>query len=316
MAADAGRLVMGCANAGNLWQAITDDEATALLAAAWDGDIRWFDTAPHYGLGLSERRLGTFLRGRPRAEFVVSTKVGKRLVPSPETAGQWDDQGFAVHADQRRVWDFSPAGIRASLAGSLARLGLDRVDAALLHDPDEQASAAVGPAITSGLAALAELRADGAVDMIGIGSKSTDALLVAVRTGLVDVVMVAGRYTLLEQPAAEQLLPECAERGIRVLVAGVFNSGLLATPDPGPDARYEYAAVPPTILSRARALAARCADHGVELPAAALQFPLRHPAVGRVVIAGADAAQVRQNLARAAAPVPEELWAELEAVSA
>jgi D-threo-aldose 1-dehydrogenase len=152
--------------------------------------------------------------------------------------------------------------------------------------------------------------------MIGIGSKSTDALLAAVRTGLVDVVMVAGRYTLLEQPAAERLLPECAERGITVLVAGVFNSGLLATSDPGPDARYEYGAVPPTVLARARTLAARCTAHGVELPTAALQFPLRHPAIGRVVIAGADAAQVRQNVERVAAPVPNELWAELEAVSA
>jgi D-threo-aldose 1-dehydrogenase len=314
--ADRDRLAMGCANAGNLWQAVSDDEAAALLAAAWDGGIRWFDTAPHYGLGLSERRLGAFLAGRPRDGFVVSTKVGKLLVPSPETASTWDDQGFAVPADRRRVWDFSRAGVRASLAGSLARLGLDRVEVALLHDPDEQAPAAVGPAITSGLDALAELRAEGAVDMIGIGSKSTDALLAAVRTGLVDVVMVAGRYTLLEQPAAEQLLPECAERGIRVLVAGVFNSGLLATPDPGPDARYEYGAVPPGVLDRARALAARCTEHGVDLPTAALQFPLRHPAVTRVVLAGADAAQVRQNLTRAAAPVPEELWTALEAVPA
>jgi D-threo-aldose 1-dehydrogenase len=221
-----------------------------------------------------------------------------------------------VPADQRRVWDFSPAGIRASLAGSRQRLGLDRIDVAMLHDPDEQEPSAVGPAITSGLAALATLRAEGAVDMIGIGSKSTDALLTAVRTGLVDVVMVAGRYTLLEQPAAEQLLPECAERGITVLAAAVFNSGLLATPDPGPDARYEYGTVPPAVLARARTLAARCAEHGVELPTAALQFPLRHPAVGRVVLAGADAAQVRQNVARVAAPVPEQLWAELEAVPA
>jgi D-threo-aldose 1-dehydrogenase len=312
----ADRLAMGCANAGNLWQAITDDEAAALLGAAWDGGIRWFDTAPHYGLGLSESRLGAFLAGRLREEFVVSTKVGKLLVPSPETAGRWDDQGFAVPADRRRVWDFSPAGVRASLAGSLQRLGLDRVDIALLHDPDEQEAAAVGPAITSGLAALAALRAEGTVDMIGIGSKSTDALLAAVRTGLVDVVMVAGRYTLLEQPAAEQLLPECAERGITVLVAGVFNSGLLATPAPGPDARYEYGTVPPGVLARARELARRCTAQGVELPTAALQFPLRHPAVARVVIAGADAAQVQQNLARAGAPVPEQLWAELEAVPA
>lgn len=315
-AADPGRLAMGCANAGNLWQAITDDEAAALHGAAWDSGIRWFDTAPHYGLGLSERRLGAFLAGQPRDEFVVSTKVGKLLVPSPETAGRWDEQGFAVHADQRRVWDFSPAGIRASLAGSRQRLGLDRIDVALLHDPDEQAPAAVGPAITSGLGALAALREAGTVDMIGIGSKSTDALLAAARTGLVDVVMVAGRYTLLEQPAAEWLLPECAERGITVLVAGVFNSGLLATSDPGPDARYEYGDVPPSVLARARSLAARCTAHGVELPTAALQFPLRHPAVGRVVIAGADAAQVRQNVERAAAPVPDELWAELEAVPA
>lgn len=305
------RLAMGCANTGNLWQAITDAEAAALLGAAWDGGLRWFDTAPHYGLGLAERRLGAFLAGRPRAEFVVSTKVGKRLVPSPATAHLRDDQGFDVPADRRRVWDFSPDGVRATFAGSLDRLGLDRVDVGMLHDPDEQEPAAVRPAITSGLAALAELRAEGLVGTIGIGSKSTDTLLAAVRTDAVDVVMVAGRYTLLEQPAAQELLPECAERGITVLVAGVFNSGLLATPEPGPGDRYEYADVPPDQLAKARALAQRCAAHGVGLPTAALQFPLRHPAVHRVVIAGADAGQVRQNLARAAAPVPEELWARL-----
>ncbi|MGI5131429.1 aldo/keto reductase [Pseudonocardia sp. CA-107938] len=309
------RLAMGCANVGNLWQAITDDEAAALLASAWDAGIRWFDTAPHYGLGLSERRLGQFLAGRPDAEFVVSTKVGKLLVPSPETAGQWDEQGFAVPAEWRRAWDFTREGVRASLAASAERLGC-RIEVALLHDPDEQEPAAVGPSITSGMAALAELREEGAVDRIGIGSKSTDALLAAVRTGLADVVMIAGRYTLLEQPAAARLLPECADRGVEVLVAGVFNSGLLATSDPGPDAHYEYGAVPPAVLEKARELAARCTAHGVELPTAALQFPLRHPAVRRIVIAGADAAQVRQNVARLAEPVPDELWAELAGVPA
>lgn len=309
--AEVTRLVMGCADVGNLWRAIGDGDAAALLGAAWECGIRRFDTAPHYGLGLSERRLGAFLAGRPRAGFAVSTKVGRRLVPSPGTAHRTDaDHGFAVPADHRRVWDFTPSGIRACLAGSLERLGLDRIDVALLHDPEEQDGDA-GPSIASGTAALAALRTEGLVGAVGIGSKSVDALLAAVRTGAVDVVLVAGRYTLLEQSAAEVLLPECAARGVEVLVAGVFNSGLLATPRPMPGDRYEYAAAPPALLARARELAARCAVHGVELPAAALQFPLRHPAVARVVLGAADAEQVRHNVRRAAEPVPEALWAAL-----
>lgn len=310
--AEVTRLVMGCADVGNLWRAVGDREAAALLGAAWACGIRRFDTAPHYGLGLSERRLGAFLAGRPRASFAVSTKVGRRLVPSPGTAHRPDHHGFAVPADHRRVWDFTPDGIRACLAGSLQRLGLDGVDVALLHDPEEQ-DGDVAATIASGIETLAALRASGLVGAVGIGSKSVDALLAAVRTGAVDVVLVAGRYTLLEQPAAETLLPECAARGVEVLVAGVFNSGLLATPDPAPGDRYEYAAAPPALLARARELAARCAAHGVELPAAALQFPLRHPAVTRVVLGAADAEQVRANVRRAAEPVPDALWAELAA---
>lgn len=306
---DRARLVLGGADVGNVGPALSDADAARLLATAWELGIRRFDTAPHYGLGRSEQRLGAFLAGR--SDYQLSTKVGRLLVPSPDTAHRQDD-GFAVPADHRRVWDFSEAGIRRSLADSLDRMGLDRVDTLLLHDPDDQDPAAVGPSITSGVAALVALRSEGLVRRIGIGSKSTGALLTAVRTGDLDVVMVAGRYTLLERPAAAQLLPECRDRGVEVQVAGVFNSGLLATAQPPDDARYEYGSAPAAQLARARELAALCAASGVELPAAALQFPLRHPAVGAVVVGGSTPAQIRQNLRRAAAPIPATFWTQLE----
>ncbi|HZG91464.1 MAG TPA: aldo/keto reductase [Pseudonocardia sp.] len=302
-----GPIGLGGANLGNLFAPMTDAEADALLAAAWDGGVRYFDTAPHYGLGLSERRLGRFLAGRPRAEYVLSTKAGRLLRPSPETADRTDEDNlYAVPADTRRVWDFSADGVRRSLEESLQRLGLDRVDVLLLHDPDEHD---LHPALATGLPALARLREEGLVRAVGVGSKSTTALLAAARSGAVDLLMVAGRYTLLEQPVAAEVLPECRDRGIGVLAAGVLNSGLLAGPRPG--ASYEYATVPEDVLARARRLAETCAASGVELPTAALQFPLREPAVRAVVLGAGSAEQLRENLRRLREPVPDALWERL-----
>ena len=264
-----GRLGYGAADVGNLYRAMSDAEARAVLEAAWESGVRYFDTAPHYGLGLSERRLGSFLATKPREQFRVSTKAGRLLRPSPETAARQDDaHGFAVPASLRRVWDFSAAGIRASLDESLERLGLSRVDILYLHDPDEHDLAA-------------------------------------------DLAMVAGRYTLLEQPALDEVIPACRAAGVGIVAASVFNSGLLATPNPRAGDRYEYGAAPDELLERARRLAEICARHGVALPEAALQFPLREPAVRCVVAGGATAEQVRENARRMRVRLPERLWDEL-----
>ena len=302
----------GAAALGNLYRAIGDDEARALVDAAWAVGIRHFDVAPHYGLGLAESRLGQALATRPRSEYLLSTKVGRLLEPSPETAHQLDDS-FVVPAGLRRVWDTSEAGLRRSLAASRERIGIDRVDIAYLHDPEENvpAGGTLEGVLAEALPALARLREEGVVSAVGVGSKSTEALLAAVRTGLMDVAMVAGRYTLLEQPAAAELLPACLDLGVRVVAVGVYNSGALSQDVPRPDLPYEYGPMPPAVLDRIRRLANVCHRHGTTLPTAALQFPLRHPAVAGIVIGAQSADQVRQNADRYAAAVPEVLWAEL-----
>ncbi|MFC4044226.1 aldo/keto reductase [Dactylosporangium siamense] len=298
------RLGLGCAQLGNLYHEIDDDRARATVDAAWDAGVRYFDTAPHYGLGLSERRLGEALRERRRDQYTISTKVGRLLVGDPSYAGGMDTEGFVVPATHRRVWDFSRDGIRRSLEASLARLGLDRVDVALLHDPEEHAEVA----LRTGFPALAELREEGLVGAIGAGSKDAAILTRLVTECTPDVVMVAGRFTLLEQPALDTLLPTCAAAGVEVVNVGVFNSGLLAVDDPGADLPYEYGAAPAALVAKARAIAGVCDRHGTTLPAAALAFAAGHPAV-TAVAGGADSPeQVRRNAALAIAPPPGSLW--------
>lgn len=306
-----GPLSYGAANVGNLYRALDDDAARTLLQTAWDCGIRYFDTAPHYGLGLSERRLGAFLATKPRTEFTVSTKVGRLLVPDPAGAGRLDDENhFAVPADLRRTWDFTEDGIRRSLEESLQRLGLDSVDVLYLHDPEEHD---LTVAVSTALPALAGLREEGQVAAVGVGSKSTEALLAGVRTGMLDLLMVAGRYTLVEQPVLDEVLPECRARSVEVVNAAVFNSGILAADSPQADGRYEYGTVPPDVLARAQAIAAVCAKFDVDLPTAALQYTLRDPAVRTVVVGAATPAQIRQNDHRMRVPVPAELWEALVA---
>ena len=297
----------GAAAAGNLYRALDDDAARELLDTVWDTGIRYFDTAPHYGLGLSERRLGAMLRERPRSQYVLSTKAGRLLEESPQTAGQRDDDIFEVPATHRRRWDFSPAGIRRSLEESLERLGLDRVDIIYLHDP-EVSDQPVAAAVDRGLDALAALRDEGLVTAIGVGTADLDVIDRAVRTGLVDLVMLAGRYTLLEAPAADHVVPLCRERGVGIVNAAVFNSGLLAAPTPRADSHYRYGDVPPDKLARARQLARVCERFEVPLPAAAMQFGLREPAVRSVVVGAGRPDQVRENVARMELAIPEELW--------
>lgn len=304
-----GAFSLGTASLGNLYEAVSDEQAWSVLDAAWECGVRYFDTAPHYGLGLSERRVGAFLATKPRAEFLVSTKVGRLLVPDRGGAGQLDlANNFAVPASHQRVWNFSADGVRSSLDDSLDRLGLDFVDVLYLHDPDEYD---LVPALESGLPALAELRENGVVSAIGVGSKCTDALVAGVRSGLLDLVMPAGRFTLLEQPALDELLPQCRQRSVDVANAAVFNSGLLASPNPSAGDRYEYSEAPPDVLAKARAIGEVCAEFGVDIPTAALRFSLREPQVRTVVVGAASADQVRENHRRMTTTVPDELWTTL-----
>ncbi|MCK3769525.1 aldo/keto reductase [Microbacterium aerolatum] len=300
----------GAANVGNLFRALADDEAWAVLDAAWESGIRYFDTAPHYGLGLSERRLGAFLQTKPREEFFLSTKAGRLLRPNPAYAGGLDtDNDFFVPDDLQRVWDFSDAGIRTSLDESRERLGIDRIDLVYLHDPERHD---LDLAIAEAFPALERLRSEETIGAIGVGSMVSDALARSVREADLDAIMIAGRYTLLEQPAAEDVLPACRERGTGVVAASVFNSGLLAKAEPTRDSRYEYGGVPDEIWDRLQRIVAVCRAHDVPLPAAAIQFPLRDAATRSVVVGSSRPEQVRQNAALAATDIPHEFWAELE----
>ena len=214
----------GAAQLGNLFRETSDAEAADAVDAAWEGGIRYYDTAPHYGLGLSEQRLGSALAGRPRAEMLLSTKVGRLLVPSPDTAELPDDEGYAVPASMRRVWDFSADGVRRSLDASLDRLGLDHIDIVYVHDPDDHGDAASGSAVP----ALVALREQGVVDAIGVGMNQSAMPAEFVRRHDIDLVMLAGRYTLLDQSALDDLLPVAADRNVGIVAAGVYNSGLLS----------------------------------------------------------------------------------------
>ncbi|WP_049569657.1 aldo/keto reductase [Streptomyces sp. SBT349] len=303
-------LSLGGAPLAGLGAEVTEDQAHATVEAAWAEGIRGFDTAPHYGIGHSERRLGRVLATKPRGEFTLSTKVGRLLVPNDDVAAAGTDaaEGFpAVPATHRRQWDFSADGVRRSLEDSLTALGLDRVDIALIHDPDHHER----QAFTEAYPALERLRAEGTVSAIGAGMNQSAMLARFVRDTDVDVVLLAGRYTLLEQGGLADLLPAAAERGTGVIIGGVFNSGLLA--DPRPNASYNYAPVREDVLARALRLKEVSERHGVPLRAAALRFPLGHPAVAGVLVGARSAAEVHDAAAMARHPVPAALWEELRA---
>ncbi|WP_036372187.1 aldo/keto reductase [Micromonospora sp. ATCC 39149] len=302
-------LGFGAAQGGNLYRATTDEEFAAAVDTAWEAGLRYYDTAPHYGLGLSERRLGDALRSRPRDEYVVSTKVGRLLVPSPENAHRRDPEGFDVAECHRRVWDFSRDGVLRSLESSLARTGLDRVDIVYLHDPDDHWEQAA----TEAVPALVELREQGVVRAIGAGMNQSQLLTRFVQETDIDVVMCAGRYTLLEQGALADLLPAAASRGVGVVIAGVYNSGLLSRDRPPADATYNYEQAPPELIERARRIAAVCETYGVTLPQAALAFVRSHPAVVSTVVGLRSGGQVAQTVARWDVDVPVELWSALRA---
>jgi D-threo-aldose 1-dehydrogenase len=295
-----GPLVFGGAPIGGLYAQVSDESAAATLQAAWDAGIRAFDTAPHYGVGLSERRIGDFLAGRPRAEFVVSTKVGRRLVPA---AGPVDGaEGFYGTPALGRVRDYSADGARRSLEDSLRRLRLDRVDIALIHDPDEH----MAEALDGAYPALATLRSEGAVGAIGVGVNSASLAEWFVTRCDLDCVLVAGRYTLLDDSAARSLFPLCLARGVAVLAAGVFNSGILAGGD-----RYDYAPAPPGLLARARRIGEVCARYDIPVAAAALRHVLRHPAVTAAVVGARTPDEIRADAGYLSLDIPDALWADL-----
>ncbi len=297
----------GAAALGNLYQALPEDEWPRIVPAAWAGGIRYFDVAPHYGLGLAERRLGESLRAFPRDEYLVSTKVGRVLVPQ-DAAGRTDiDNLFDVPADHRRVRDYSRDGVLRSIDDSLTRLGLDRIDFVLVHDPDEYEAEALDGAFP----ALSELRDQGVITSFGAGMNQSGMLARFVRETDADVMMVAGRWTLLDQSALDDLLPAAVERDVAVIAAAVFNSGILATDAPAHGAMFDYGSADPAIVERAQALADVAHRYGVTLPELATQFPLTHPAVASVVMGGATAEQMKRNSRLVERPVPPEVWAEI-----
>jgi len=300
-------LGFGGSTIGNLYRAVDDDTALAATAAAWEEGIRYFDTAPHYGLGLSERRLGRALQGRPRDKYTLSTKVGRLLAPNPSPTGSdLEDGGFAVPDDLVRLRSYTRDGVLRSIESSLERLGLDRIDIAYIHDPEDYMDAAVAEAAPT----LADLRDQGVLGAVGAGMNYVEPLRRFVAETDVDVVMVAGRWTLVDQ-RAQPLLDDCCEAGVGVVVAAPFNSGLLARQEPAPDSMFDYDIVPVDVLDVARACARACERRRVELPAAALQFPLRHPAVASVVTGMRTPAQVQASAAWITMGIDARLWNEL-----
>lgn len=311
------RLGLGTAEIGGLFSPVSDADATALVERAWDLGIRYFDTAPLYGYGNAERRLGAALAGRPGDDYVLSTKVGRLLVPVDEVPsgadvdrqadGDREDAFYTATPRVRVVFDYGADGVRRSLEESLRRLDLDRVDIVYIHDPDTHWR----PAIDEAFPALARLREEGIVGAIGIGMNQWELLARFAREADPDILLVASRYTLLDQGALAELLPICLGRGIAVAAAGVMNTGLLADPRPG--ARFDYRAAPPALVERAHRLRDVCARHGVPLRTAAIQFPLAHPAVVTLVIGVRSIEHLDEYPAALAVPIPADLWAELRA---
>ena len=302
-----GPLGFGGASVGNLYREVDDLTAARVIDAFWEAGVRYFDTAPHYGLGLSEKRLGDSLRQRPRAEFIVSSKVGRLLKPDPTGATETNAEGFMVRSTLRRTWDFTAAGVRQSIEESLQRLGLDRLDVAYLHDPEEHLDIVLAEAVPE----LMQLRSEGIVGAIGVGSKNTHALTQLIETGEMDIAMVAGRYTLLEQPAVHDVFPAAERHDTSIVAVGIYNSGLLASATSLKDATYEYGPVPQDILARAKRLAAACEEHDVALPHAAVQFALRQPLVINVTVGVGRLRHVPDTVRYAEQTLPQELWTDL-----
>jgi D-threo-aldose 1-dehydrogenase len=305
---------MGCASLGNIFNTYSEAEAQETFAAAWAAGVRYFDTAPWYGHGLSEHRLGTALRDWPRDRVVVSTKVGR--IYEPAQRGQDARINWKGGLNFSVRYDYSAAGFEASLAQSRMRLGQPVVDALIIHDLDRDYHGAAFDghmaALTgTGMAYLHRLKAEGAISAVGMGM-NTLADFAAIAPWIeVDFFLVALPYTLADQAALHGPMADCARRGIKVVIGAPFASGLLADPS-APGVMYAYAPASPEMVARARAIQSVCARYNVPLAAAALQFPLLHPAVASVIPGAVSAAQVTQNATNFALQIPEELWRDLK----
>ncbi|WP_375314881.1 aldo/keto reductase [Bradyrhizobium sp. A5] len=296
---------LGSAPLGGLFTPVSDADAEATIERAWTAGIRFYDTAPLYGFGLAERRLGTFLRQQPRDSYAISTKVG-RLLRAPDGAAAEDDY-YKSGQRERPVFDFSYDGVMRSVDESLGRLGLDRVDVLLVHDPDDYYDDAVGGAFR----ALQRLRDDGTVKAIGAGMNQSEMPVRFAETVPVDCFLLAGRYTLLDQGALDALFPVCTAKHIGILLGGIYNSGILANPHTG--AKFNYQDADATLIARALELDELCRRHGNELKAAALQFGMAHPAVTVAVMGARNVAEIADNIAMSQTTVPQAFWQELRA---
>jgi D-threo-aldose 1-dehydrogenase len=311
-------LGFGGAPLGNLYRPLTEKEARATLDAAWSAGCRYYDTAPLYGLGLSETRFNGFLRAKPRDSYLLSTKIGRLLELCPPE--QRSRQGaFFETPSRREVFDYSYDGVMRSLEFSLERLGVDQIDIVYAHDVDifthgskEASDARIRELMEGGYKALIKLRESGAIKAFGAGVNDWQVAETLARAGDFDVFLLAGRYTLLEQDALESFLPYCVEKKIGVVIGGPFNSGILAT-GPKRGAFYNYAPAPEAVLERVRRIEAICKAHGVKLAEAALRFPLSHPAIVSVIPGGQKPGEVRRNAEMLDAQIPPALWRALKA---
>ena len=313
------RLGLGGAPLGNLFSAVSDADARALVDAAWASGCRSFDTAPHYGHGLSERRLGDALRSRPREAFVLSSKVGRVL--TPDANAPCDQHGYVDVLPFGQAWNFSAAGTRRSVEDSLQRLGLARLDVAYVHDPDAathgaNAAGVLRQVIEETLPTLQKLKKEGLVRAIGLGTNDVDVVLQVLRHADLDVLMLAGRYSLLDHSALPALLPQCVKRGVRIALGGVFNSGILATGvrlSGGLQATFNYAPAAQEWVERTAQIESVCETYGVPLRAAALQFPLAHGAVDIVMLGARTAAEWLDAQVMLRHVIPHDFWSDMRA---
>ena len=302
-------LGLGTAPLGGMFEAVDDERAHDVIRRAWELGVRLFDSAPLYGHGESERRSGHVLGEMPRDEYVLATKVGRllRADAPPDVSQVAPDGSYNWHGvpDRNPVFDFSRDGTLRSIEESLERLGLDRIDILHVHDPDDHYE----QALTGACVALAELRSEGVIGAVGVGMNQAPMLARFVREADLDCILLAGRYTLLDHAGLDELLPLCLERGVAVIAGGIYNSGILAAPEPG--ARFDYAPAGVEWLERARRLAQVCARHETPLMAAAAQFPLAHPAVEAVLAGPRSTQELEQTERMLRVEVPPSLWQEL-----
>jgi D-threo-aldose 1-dehydrogenase len=312
-----GPLALGGAPLGNLFRAVTDQAAIDVIRRAHDAGVRYFDTAPHYGQGLSERRFGLALHDIPRASYVLSTKVG-RLLQADAHAPRVQN-GYVDVPQYVQTYDYTRDGVLRSLEDSMQRLGVTFIDIVYVHDIDR---ATHGDAFTArfremlngGLPALASLKAAGTIAAYGIGVNGVDICLQTLRHADLDVLLLAGRYTLADQAAADLLLPLCVQRQVSVVLGGPYNSGILATgahPADGTPPIFDYAAAPATVVQRVAAIEEVGRVHGVPLKAAALQFPRAHPGIATVLAGARSVAELDENIALARFPIPSAYWVAL-----